>query len=707
MTILTKARRIKFIKSGGEYPGFMNFSGNYEGIENRGLMMFTGTVIINQHPDNAGEIDIRKNPTGWCFGSEVDIKLQDDNGNYVHPICLPKLFVKSGFYSPIDLQLQLEVGDILSVYENYNTDYWRNPEEESPEETDNLEAEEPGKYWWEKWQKKGEKVGIQILFSAIATHLRLTYQGSLSGEMQQPWALSGNLVGAMADLAYKSDLPSFIWSNHLGVVKIAPINLTKPVTEAYSVLDLADYQPIRSSPPLISQLIFSAKVLEKKESDAIVEINDQGFGRFCNKSQTYGPIGTINGTSDISETLYAEEETCEEIYPNLKRITTTRRELKCLVFPDIKTERSVMIDSYLKIHLQKFSDTENNRLYREEITEKEPWGKVFREFYDNHANWVIDDIDLGSEDILSPPPPFPDEAMFYDRMIVSYEEIKKYKYDPTGKVSRIDTEIKEPESKILTDVVYESRYMSARRITASTIVEKWLRWGQNQRSEKNERTIMQRKYKDLLEKREEYLAETNVLSSGGGSTVYGAPTIVVATYLRQGNAIVYGSEDIPQSMVLRSERLALVNERPTGISSREGNAEGGATEYLPNVEEVGGTSDDFEEKPIFTRRSWDSPCLNPVVPAREIIELGLVPNRAYLERMADLLFALRQGQSFSYEGLFAMSQEWLTGTFEPMPRIDIAEPDGTTYVYLGHGITIDISNKENLLNIDLLWLGNT
>lgn len=702
MTILTKARRVKLIKSGGEYPGFMSFTGDYNGVENRGLMMFTASIIIKQHPGNYDEIDIRKNPTGWCFGSTIDIQLENDTGDYVHPICIPKLFIKSGFYSPVDLELRLEVGDALSLYENYNTDYWRNPEEESLEDTDN--TEEPGKYWWEVWQKKGEAVALSSIFSTIAGKLRLTTDGLLSGTIQQPWTLSGGLVAAMGELAYKSNNPSFIWSDRLGVVRISEIDINKATSQTYSMTDLVDYKPVDSSPQVVSQLIFSAKILEKVEVDPglIPEENDQGFGRFCSKNLTYGPIGAVNGTSDISETLYAEEKTCEEIYPNLKRTTIERKELKCLVFPDIKQGRSVMIQSYEKIHLQLFSDTENNRLYREEITEKEPWGKVFREFYESHSNWVIDDL----EDIIIPPPPFPDEAMFFEEMTTTYFEVKKYVYNLSGKVTRIETEIKEPESKILTDVIYESRHMSARLITVSMITETWMRWGNNERHEKNERTTMQRKYKDLIEKKEEYLAETNILSKKGGTTIYGAPTIVVTTYLRQGDTIIYGSEDMAQSMVTRAERLALVSERPTGESSREGNTTAPATEYLPDVDpEANPEGDDFKEKPIFTRRSWDSPCPNVVVPSREVIDIGLVPTRTYLEAIADLMFTLRQGQAYSYEGTFAMSEEWLTGTFDPLPRIDITEPDGTTFVYLGHGITIDIGDVENILNIDLLWLG--
>lgn len=706
MPILTKARRVKLIKSGGEYPGFMTFTGDYDGIENRGLMMFTASIIIKRHPSNYDEIDIRKNPTGWCFGSLIDIHLQDDTGAYVHPICIPKLFIKSGFYSPVDLELRLEVGDVLSLYENYNTDYWRNPEEESLEEADN--TEEPGKYWWEKWQKKGEKVSISSIFNTIAGKLRLTVDGSLSGTIQQPWTLSGGLIATMGELAYKSNTPSFIWSDRNGVVKISQLDLNKSTAHTYAITDLVDCKPVDSSPLLVSQLIFSAKVLEKAEADPELtpEANESGYGRFCSKSQTYGPVGVVNNTYDISETLYAEEETCEEIYPNLKRTTVKRRELKCLIFPDIEAGRSVMIESYEKVHLQLFSDTDNNRLYREEITEKEPWGKVFREFYENHSNWVIDELE---EIDITPPPPLADEAMFFEEMTTTYFEVKKYVYDLSGKVARIETEIKEPESKILTDVVYQSRYMSGRLIVASTIVETWIRWGDNERHEKNERTTMQRKYKDLIEKREEYLASTNILSQPSGSfgtTVYGAPTINVATYVRQGNTVLYGSENIPISMVTRTERLALVSDRPEGESSREGNATAPATEYLPDVDpEANPDGDDFKEKPIFTRRTWDSPCPNVVRPSREVIDIGLVPTRSYLEAIADLLFALRQGQAYSYEGTFAMSQEWLTETFDPLPRIDITEDDGTTFVYLGHGITIDIGDTENILNIDLLWLG--
>ena len=701
MTILTKARRVKLIKSGGEYPGFMTFSGNYDGVENRGLMMFTASIVIKRHEANYDEIDIRKNPTGWCFGSPIDIQLQSDSGAYVHPICLPKLFIKSGFYSPVDLELRLEVGDVLSLYENYNTDYWRNPEEESPEEADN--TEEPGKYWWEKWQKKGEKIAIASIFNTIAGRLRLTVDGSLSGTIQQPWTLSGGLIAAMGELAYKSNNPSFIWSDHLGTVKISQIDLNKSTTHPYSVADLVDYKPIDSSPQLISQLIFSAKVLEKAEIDPELtpEVNEQGYGRFCTRKPTYGPAGIVEGFG-VNDILYAEEETCEEIYPNLKRTTTRRWELKCLVFPDIKTGRGVLIPSYIKVHLQLFSDTENNRLYREEIEEKEPWGKVFREFYDNHIDWVIDDLSVPD---ITPPPPFPDEAIFYEELTISYQEIKRYFYDLSGKVSRIDTEIKEPESKILTDVVYQSRYMPTALTTASTITETWIRWGQNERHDKTERITMQRKYKDLIDKREEYLAETNVLASGTGTTAYGAPMIPVATYERQGSTVIFGTKDVPQSMVSRIERLALMTERPEGESSREGNATAPATEYLPDVDPANPEGDDFKEKPIFTRRTWDSPCPALIRPSREVIDIGLVPTRSYLEAIADLMFTLRQGQVYSYEGTFALSEEWLTGSFDPLPRIDITEADGTTFIYLGHGITIDISPTENTLNIDLLWLG--
>ena len=118
MTTLTAARCVEFADYNGDgYPGFMTFSGSYDTISQSGLVIFNATVEICHHPDNPQSLDTRENFSTWAWCREVKFKVADDDGTMTIPKCLPKLYLKSAKYDPVNERLRLELTDILGIRE--------------------------------------------------------------------------------------------------------------------------------------------------------------------------------------------------------------------------------------------------------------------------------------------------------------------------------------------------------------------------------------------------------------------------------------------------------------------------------------------------------------------------------------------------------------------------------------------------------------
>jgi hypothetical protein len=157
------------------------------------------------------------------------------------------------------------------------------------------------------------------------------------------------------------------------------------------------------------------------------------------------------------------------------------------------------------------------------------------------------------------------------------------------------------------------------------------------------------------------------------------------------------------------ERLALIEKRTTNESSREGLANPPATEYLPRgkANEVNkNATEKWIDKPIVFRRKWEDAKGSNFLPSREIVDLGEVATAEIVDAIGEIIYYLRQGQSLVYELNLPLTQDWISGVFKPVFRVDVRECEDT-FCHVAHGITMEFSQKENSLLLELLWLGET
>ncbi len=727
MAILTQARCTLFYVRGQEYPGFLSLTGNYDGISQSGIVSFSASAVIADTPLNPTSIDTRLQSTRqvFCYGTEVEVRVQDDRGNFRRPRCIPKLFIRTvSPFNPKTRQISLELADGLGLCGSYTTDHWRKPEAEieAGDRTTNEETQKVS-YWFERWSEQGEAGGSGII-GTILSKLGLRYGGEVSGTIRTPWQVSGSLLNACGGLAFRSSQPSFLWCNSNGDVRVSRIE-TEPSLKFEINCNPVEFSPVSTAEP-IKQLIVTAQipVLEEIEEEAIEDLETGGR---CTETEQFGPQYAYDPNAPFADSpfgskdhLLSTERTCIWQYRDSKKTVTTRTERRGLAFPDFREDdpyiflsgtRADMIQTYEETQWQYF-DSESGRLLREETTKKECWGKVFNNWYDKHQDWHL----VGAIYPTGVPRPsdFPDEAKYADFLYLSESIEKVYTYDSKGRQKKVETTVERPILAILDDYIgtySQGPYMdfSGFAIAAQTL-EQWVKFQGNESHIQTERRPMQLDSADALNKREQYLNQLPV-----PSTEIDAYLITVPIFGRIKPPLVGVNFIVAfasPNQVTDKHRLTLISRRTTSESSRSGLANAPATEYLPNrTDEPDPTDLDKQEwttKAEVYRLNWNETCLNATYqPPREITDLGEVRSLSQMKRLAETVFFLRQGQSQTYELTLPLDDFWINGDFEPSFRVDYYDCcDGIWTSHLAHGIAIELTPKQNLVQLELLWLGS-
>lgn len=743
MPVLTAARCSLFSDyQGNDYPGFIGLSCNYSSLDQSGLVTWEGTAEIAWVPSNPTNIDNRKNRVTWCFGRVVDLRVVNNDGEYERPKCVPKMFIYKALYNPKTERLRLELRDILGLLRDKSIDDFRNDFDEEndiqaePEESDievcgfpddegfdedkfnQQQEEKKDKYWWEQWQKEGKEHNIKII-SEIMRRLKIPIQGTISGEVRLPYTLSGSLISACGDLAFKSLTPSYIWSNYLGTAVISRINVNPPREKSYiSGVDDIDYNPVESGLNPISELIVLGRVKTLDENSPQEEIDENGNPKHCETIVENGPETTI--LPEGSPTNYIDlsiTTICEVVEQFKKTITTIRQERYSLLFPDSSLPGVNPLmwvnPSYKKIEEQ-FYDACTGALLKKIITEYNVWGKVFGDFYNNHLNFYIDPYEFGvdSTDInISLIYPFADYARYDSTLIKDKTQTLKYYYKKQ-KLWKIETTTEEPVSKVLYN--YHDAlpgaappgedFLNGYRVTASSL-EQWYEWGNNHQNHiLIERDCLNRQDADAITQREEYLQQQRVDQG------LPRPVFDQTIYQRLTNTdTTLITVSLDQSLVTPSERLALIEKRTIDDSSREGLANPPSTEYLPRgkANEVNkNATEKWIDKPVVYRKKWEDARCSEWLPSREIIDLGEVITEEVLDAIGRIIYYLRQGQSYIHELSLPLTQDWISGNFKPVFRVDVRECEDT-FCHLAHGFSSEFTQKENSILMELLWIGET
>lgn len=743
MPVLAAARCSQFLDYlGRDYPGFISLSCNYSSLDQSGLITWEGTAEIAWVPSNPSNIDNRKNKTTWCFGRVVDLKVANDDGNWERPKCIPKMYIYKALYNPKTERLRLELRDILGLLRDRSVDDFRNDfedendietplEEEEPiacgfpgdeefdeEEFDAQQEQKKDKYWWEQWQREGTEKNIRII-SEIMRRLRIPLQGTVSGEIRLPYTPSGSLVGACGELAFKSLTPSYIWSNYQGVAVISRINVEPPREKFYvSGVEDIDYNPIENGLNPISELIVLGRVKVLDENSPQEETDEEGNPMHCETITENGPETTIlpNGSPtnyiDLSVTTI-----CEVVTDFKKTITTTRKERYGLLFPDSSlpgVNPLMWVDpSYKKIEEQ-FYDACTGALLRKIITEYNVWGKVFGDFYNNHLNFYVEPTEFNVDSIdisVTLIYPFADYARYDSTLIKDVTQTVQYYYKKQ-KLHKIETTIEEPISKVLFDyhdalptaAPLGGNFVNGYAITSSSL-EQWYEWGNNHQNHiLIERDCLNRQDSDAITQRDEYLYQQ--LIDNGESL----PLFQQTVYQRLTNTdTLLKTVSLNQSLVTPAERLALIEKRTVDDSSREGLANPPATEYLPRGkanQPNKNATEKWIEKPVTYRKKWEDAKCSEWIPSREMVDLGEVATEEIVDAVGRVIYYLRQGQSLIHELFLPFTQDWISGSFKPTFRVDVRECEDT-YCHLAHGISMEFTQKENMILLELLWLGET
>lgn len=741
--VLAAARCSQFLDyQGNAYPGFINLSCNYSGLDQSGLVTWEGTAEIAWVPGNPTNIDNRKNRVTWCYGRVVDLRVVNDSGNYERPKCIPKMYIYKALYNPKTERLRLELRDILGLLRDKSIDDFRNDFEEENDiqtEPDSEEIEACGtpddgtfdedkfneqqdkkkdEYWWEQWQKEGTEQNI-VIISEIMRRLKIPVQGSVSGTIRLPYTVSGSLISACGDLAFRSLTPSYIWSNYAGTSVISRINVDPPREKFYvSGVEDIDYNPVETGLNPISELIVTGRVKKLDDNTPQDEIDENGNPKHCEVITENGPETSVlpEGSStnyiDLSITTI-----CEVVEQYKKTITTIRQERYGLLFPD-STLPGVsplmwVIPSYKKIEEQ-FYDACTGALLKKIITEYNVWGKVFGDFYNNHLNFYVDPYEFGvdSTDIsIGLIYPFADYARYDSTLIKDRTETAKYYYKKQ-KLYKIETTVEEPVSKVLYN--YHDAlpgaappgedFLNGYQVTSSSL-EQWYEWGNNHQNHiLIERDCLNRQDADAIVQREEYLQQLAVDQG------LPRPTFSQMIYQRLTNTdTILTTVTLDKSLVTPSERLALIEKRTVTDASREGLANPPATEYLPRGkanQPNKNATEKWIDKPVVFRKKWEDAQCSEWLPSREIIDIGEVTTEEILDAIGKIIYYLRQGQSYVHELFLPFTQDWISGSFKPTFRVDVKECEDT-FCHLAHAITMEFSQKENSILLELLWLGET
>lgn len=711
MIALTKSRRVQFRKNGLNYPGFKSFTGSWDEFSTSGLCTFTGSIDIMNHHTNPSTVDNRKNRTGWMFGTEIEILVQDDNENYVKPKILPKLYIKnSNPYNPETRILTLNVSCVLNLLTEYSLDHWKNPEKD-PNDTEEPEIDE----WWSEWDKKGETTVAQIV-SKIFQKLEINMnsgQGLPSTKVLLPWSPSGSLITSCGDLVFKSGTPSQLYSDENGNINISAIDVLNPPLDLYVKIGLHEkfYQPTGTDSPL-SELIVTGEIPEIVENvdDLITDDPEKGF---CTYREEKGPDYAIGGTSG-AETTLATEETCERIILGagrmIKIVTTKRYERLGLLFPDAPLNKTLMVKALEKVQRQEFEVDKENRLTFEETTIKEPWGKIFGAWYSNHLDWFITNAPANTSE-GGPISGFADEARYSTAIAESRRETKDYIYNQDKTLRKTEQKVYEPVSKILTSFNGDgfNTGFNPQTMMSEKHIEEWVRYRKNERHTKASSVTMEAKYSSIIEASDSYLRETHLKQVGAANA--DTATILVNKFERNPavpSSTVISSKRVDKNFFLLRQRVALVSDIDKGQQalSRTGEAAPPPTENIPNNEakEEGESEPEYKNKIVVDRHAWEFPYPNKYKPPREIVSLGVLANVSILRKLGEILYFMRQGKSFSYELVLPLNQYWIETNFKPLQRIDVDEPENKL-IYIGCGFNIELRDTESLVLCQLYWLG--
>ncbi len=764
------ARCSRFLDyQGNAYPGFMNLSCNYTSLDQGGLVTWEGTAEIAWVPNNPTNIDNRKNRVTWCFGRVVDLRVVNDSGNYERPKCIPKMYIYKALYNPHTERLRLELRDILGLLRDKSIDDFRNDfEEENDIETEIPEEEKekieacgfPGeedydetkfndqqdkkkdKFWWEQWQKEGTEQNI-IIISEIMRRLEISIQGTVMGSIRLPYTVSGSLLSACGDLAFKSLTPSYIWSNYAGRAIISRINIDPPREKFYvSGVGDIDYSPVENGLNPISELIVLGRVKELDENaiqeETIEDENEYGvtfsYPMHCETITETGPETTINSDGDALVSVdVVRTKICEYVGRFKKTIITTTEERYGSLFPEsTDTDHSPsdwINPSYRKVEEQ-FYDACTGALLKKVVTEYNVWGKVFGAYYGNHLDYVIDPSGFGALQIFSPAgsiSTYADLAKFDTTLIRDKTETTR-NYYKKQKLYKTTIQTKEPKYKILVDFVpprLSNNIYDGYSITSSSI-ETWSEWGNNHQTHslvefdalnRVNSAGVQREEEKRLQHLEDWKQSIPTFSQVVFTRLKRTPG--EPTELEPGQPsnedVRVKTIDIPKSLVSSEKRLTLTGKRTTTESSREGLANAPATEYLPRGKASEGSegnevnknaTEKWIDKPVVYRKKWEDAKSSEFLPSREITDLGEVITGEIVDAVGEVIYYLRQGQSYIHELILPFTQDWISGSFKPTFRVDVKECEDA-YCHLAHGISMDFSQKENSLLMELLWLGET
>lgn len=755
---LTKSRKTLFKKNNSVYPGFISLSGSWDEFSMEGLCTFSGTIDIANIDSNPSTVDNRKNRTGWMFGTPVEILVEDDNGNFVKPRILPKLYIKNANpYNPESRTLTLTVTCVLGLLSEYSLDHWKNPEKDL-NDTEEIVIDD----WWADWEKKGKTTVSQIV-SKIFQKLQIEMNAGQTlptTNVNLPWSPSG-LIASCGDLCFKSTSPSQLYSDENGKINIAEINVKTPAMDLYLKIgrDEKLYQPTGQDSPL-SELIVTGEIPEIVPDS---EDTTNGEDGFCTYSQSEGldyALGETSGNNIILST----ESVCEKTTRNgtilIKIVTTIRHERMGLLYPDvIGQDKKDMIKVLEKVQKQEFNTENENRLEYEETITKEPWGRIFGGWYNNHLDWIVTGISGTSEGgSISK---YADEARYSTAFYQSSKSQKVYTYNDDKTLRKTVETVTEPISKVLTSFNGDGSFpgFDSNNAITEMITEEWVKNRKNERHTKYQRATLEAKYSSAVETNDSYLREKKnaeqpfiyIDSNGNEVTVNINST---GSYIRKPNqapisvkvrifknrkeledengnivisvngvdlyeglqilndrtiddAEIYSyMEWADKNFVKRRERLALVSDtdKENQVLSRTGEAAPPPTEHIPNNEAETEKEPEYKNKIIVDRHTWEFPYPNIYKPPREFVSIGVVDNSTVLRRIGEIIYFMRQGKSFSYEIVQPLTQYWIETDFKPLRRIDIDEPDNKL-IYLASGITIELRDTESLVLSQLYWLG--
>lgn len=756
---LTKSRKTLFKKNNSVYPGFISLSGSWDEFSMEGLCTFSGTIDIANIDSNPSTVDNRKNRTGWMFGTPVEILVEDDNGDFVKPRILPKLYIKNANpYNPESKILTLTVTCVLGLLSEYSLDHWKNPEKD-PNDTNKPVIDE----WWSDWEKKGKTTVSQIV-SKIFQKLQIQMNAGQvlpTTNVNLPWTPSG-LIASCGDLCFKSTSPSQLYSDENGKINIAEINVKTPAMDLYLKIgrDEKLYQPTGQDSPL-SELIVTGEIPEIVPDS---EDTTNGEDGFCTYSQSEGldyALGLNSGNSIILSTESVCEKTTYGGAGMIKVVTTIRHERMGLLYPDvIGKDKMDMVKVLQKVHRQEFDTQNENRLVFEETIIKEPWGRIFGGWYNNHLDWIISHGISGTSeggDISS----FADEARFSTAFYQSRKEWKTYHYNQDKTLRKTVLTVWEPISKVLTTYngsgIFESGFDYQDAITEME-TEEWVKNGKNERHTKSSKATLEAKYSSAVEANDSYLREKKfaeqpfIYVDANGNEVTVSPddigsfirkpnmapisvkariykpysemldsnggfvTSINGVELYEGLMHHYDRDDdihvvswldwVDKNFVTKSQRLSLVSDtdKENQVLSRTGEAAPPPTENIPNNEADDVKEPEYKNKIIVDRHTWEFPYPNIYKPPREFVSIGVVDNATVLRRIGEIIYFMRQGKSFSYEIVQPLTQYWIETNFKPLQRIDIDEPENRL-IYLASGFTIELRDTESLILSQLYWLG--